>query len=57
MTDFKAASPEGTRDRLFAATGAHVPDGLKGLKQRKIIHTESIRKEDMKARVKALLGL
>ena len=49
--------PFETIDRLFAATGAHVPDGLKGLKQRKIIHKESIRKEDMKARVKALLGL
>ncbi len=53
----QGADPFDTIDRLFAATGAHVPDGLKGLKQRKIIHKESIRKEDMKARVKALLGL
>jgi len=53
----KGADPFDTIERLFAATGAHIPDGLKGLKDRKIIHTESIRKEDMKARVKTLLGL
>ena len=46
-----------TIDRLMIATGYPVPEGLKGLKDRKTVHTESIEREDMKQRVRQLLGL
>ena len=46
-----------TIDRLFIATGYPVPEGLCGLKDREIIHKEAIKREDMKQRVKDLLGL
>ena len=46
-----------TIDRLMIATGYPVPEGLKNLRERKIIHTESIKREDMKQRVMQLLGL
>ena len=46
-----------TIDRLMIATGSPIPEGLKDLRSRKVIHTESIRREDMKQRVEQLLGL
>jgi len=46
-----------TLDRLEKATGLDVPQGLKGLRERCIIHKESIKREDMKHRVEELLGL
>ena len=54
--------PEGedpfeTIDNLSKATGLPVPGGLKGLRERSIVHKEAIKREDMKQRVKQLLGL
>ena len=54
--------PEGkdpfeTIEDLSRATGLPVPEGLKGLKGRRIVHKEAIKREDMKQRVKQLLGL
>ncbi len=53
----QGSDPFETIEKLSAATGAQVPEGLRGLRQRKIIHTESISRQDMKNRVKQLLGL
>ena len=53
----QGADPFDTIDKLNEATGSPIPEGLKDLKARRIIHTESIRREDMKDRVKQLLGL
>ncbi|MBQ6670788.1 MAG: threonine synthase [Firmicutes bacterium] len=46
-----------TIERLFIATGYPVPSGLAGLKDRPVVHKEAIKREDMKERVKKLLGL
>ena len=54
--------PEGkdpfeTIENLRKATGIAVPSGLSGLKERKVVHTEVISRQDMKQRVKQLLGI
>ena len=54
--------PEGkdpfeTIENLSKATGLPVPAGLKGLKKRRIVHKEAIKREDMKQRVQKLLGV
>ena len=46
-----------TVERLFIATGYPVPSGLEGLKTRPVVHKEAIKREDMKGRVKELLGI
>ena len=53
----QGSDPFDTIEKLSEATGSPIPEGLKDLKARKVIHTESIRREDMKDRVKQLLGL
>ena len=49
--------PFDTINRLFAATGWPVPRSFKDLKYRAVRHKESIKKEEMKERVKQLLEL
>ena len=53
----EGADPFETIEKLRQITGAPVPEGLRGLKERTVIHKEAIRREDMKQRVKQLLGL
>ena len=49
--------PFETIEKLRKETGVPVPEGLRDLKARRIIHKEVIRREDMKQRVRQLLGL
>ena len=49
--------PFDTIDNLSKATGVPVPSGLSGLKERRVVHTEVISREDMKQRVRQLLRL
>ena len=53
----QCADPFDTIEKLNKVTGFPIPEGLKNLRARRILHTESIRREDMKGKVKQLLGL
>ncbi len=53
----QGADPFETIEKLREETGIPVPEGLRDLKARRIIHKEVIRREDMKQRVRQLLGL
>ncbi len=53
----QGADPFETIELLNKETGAPVPEGLKNLKARKVIHKEAIKRQDMKQRVAQLLGL
>ena len=53
----QGTDPFDTIEKLNEATGSPVPEGLKDLRSRRIIHTESIKREEMKERVRQLLGL
>ncbi len=53
----QGADPFETIEKLREETGVPVPEGLRDLKARRIIHKEVIRREDMKQRVRQLLDL
>ncbi len=53
----QGADPFETIELLNKETGVPVPEGLKNLKARKVIHKEAIKRQDMKQRVAQLLGL